>query len=128
MVTLAPPLWPAQYRRGGQREWIRWRRCAANESQARGAQTPEKSGSRKGAGGSRGDHGSAIPRMVKVSEGAEDAHPGIPVIPDNMIMSATIRTVPPDSVTPIRLNVSDEFGYWFSGFFDGQGCLVASKN
>jgi len=24
---------------------------------------------------------------------------------------------------PIRLAVSDPFGYWFSGFFDGEGCL-----
>lgn len=24
---------------------------------------------------------------------------------------------------PVRLSVSDEFGYWFSGFFDGEGCL-----
>ena len=28
---------------------------------------------------------------------------------------------------PQRLNIRDEFGYWFSGFFDGEGCLVASQ-
>ena len=26
--------------------------------------------------------------------------------------------------TPCRLAVSDAFGYWFSGFFDGEGCLT----
>lgn len=25
---------------------------------------------------------------------------------------------------PNRLSVSDSFGYWFSGFFDGEGCLA----
>ena len=25
---------------------------------------------------------------------------------------------------PDRLNVSDAFGYWFSGFFDGEGCIT----
>lgn len=25
---------------------------------------------------------------------------------------------------PCRLQVSDAFGYWFSGFFDGEGCLT----
>lgn len=25
---------------------------------------------------------------------------------------------------PVRLAVSDAFGYWFSGFFDGEGCLT----
>ena len=24
----------------------------------------------------------------------------------------------------MRLYIADEFGYWFSGFFDGEGCLV----
>lgn len=26
---------------------------------------------------------------------------------------------------PNRLSVSDDFGYWFSGFFDGEGCIFA---
>jgi hypothetical protein len=25
---------------------------------------------------------------------------------------------------PSRLKVTDEFGYWFSGFFDGEGCFL----
>lgn len=25
---------------------------------------------------------------------------------------------------PVRLNVDSAFGYWFSGFFDGEGCLT----
>ena len=25
---------------------------------------------------------------------------------------------------PLRLNVSDEFGYWLSGLFDGEGCFL----
>jgi hypothetical protein len=29
---------------------------------------------------------------------------------------------------PPQLNVSDEFGYWFSGLFDGEGCLVVYKD
>ena len=28
---------------------------------------------------------------------------------------------------PSRLRVTDEFGYWFSGFFDGEGTLLAMK-
>lgn len=28
---------------------------------------------------------------------------------------------------PNNCNVSDSFGYWFSGFFDGEGCLGAFK-
>ena len=27
---------------------------------------------------------------------------------------------------PVRLSVNDAFGYWFSGFFDGEGCLTMS--
>jgi hypothetical protein len=29
----------------------------------------------------------------------------------------------PAVVAPSRLNVTDAFGYWFSGFFDGEGCF-----
>lgn len=29
---------------------------------------------------------------------------------------------------PNRLNVSDEFGYWFAGFFDGEGSLIVSNS
>jgi hypothetical protein len=28
---------------------------------------------------------------------------------------------------PSRLHVTDEFGYWFSGFFDGEGTLLAMR-
>jgi hypothetical protein len=28
---------------------------------------------------------------------------------------------------PSRLRVTDEFGYWFSGFFDGEGTLLAMR-
>ena len=29
-----------------------------------------------------------------------------------------------DPPIPGRLNVTDEFGYWFSGLFDGEGCFL----
>jgi hypothetical protein len=29
---------------------------------------------------------------------------------------------------PNNLFISSEFGYWFSGLFDGEGCLVANKD
>lgn len=27
---------------------------------------------------------------------------------------------------PNQLNITDNFGYWFSGFFDGEGCLLGA--
>src|ERR1700722_13599943 len=32
-------------------------------------------------------------------------------------------STPPAAFAPSRLNVTDAFGYWFSGFFDGEGCF-----
>ena len=35
-----------------------------------------------------------------------------------------MSTVPETPSIPSRLNVTDEFGYWFSGIFDGEGCFL----
>ena len=39
------------------------------------------------------------------------------------IQEAFRRRIDRDGV-PCRLDISDAFGYWFSGYFDGEGCLV----
>lgn len=39
------------------------------------------------------------------------------------LQEAFARRIERDGI-PNRLNVSDAFGYWFSGFFDGEGCLA----
>ncbi|MEW6213300.1 MAG: LAGLIDADG family homing endonuclease [Acidobacteriota bacterium] len=38
------------------------------------------------------------------------------------IRDAFVRRIEREGI-PVRLNVTDAFGYWFSGFFDGEGCL-----
>jgi hypothetical protein len=35
-----------------------------------------------------------------------------------------MSTAQTEAEIPSRLNVSDEFGYWFSGFFDGEGSFT----
>jgi len=35
-----------------------------------------------------------------------------------------VSTAQAQTEIPSRLNVSDEFGYWFSGFFDGEGSFT----
>ena len=39
------------------------------------------------------------------------------------LRDAFTRRINRDGI-PCRLNVSDAFGHWFTGFFDGEGCLT----